>query len=364
MGFGSSLKRVATGVATGGLSEVGNFLGGGGGGNAAIGFALGGASGAGLGALLSSQREAAGGAPLEREQITTANLFRNLSQQQQADLLVNNPNIETPQGMQLFDPLTNTIRLEESEFQKAQRGRQEGLAAGLSGQLGGQLPGTDPSSRFEEGRALLQPQFQEDRERLSQQLADQGLPIGSDAHTKELNRLEASHGQQLQSLAFNSVQTTEAQRSARFNEISSLLGQQQVGGVGFGQFQPQSSGLDLFGAEQAGLNRQFQAEQASKDRKAAQRAALIGAAGKLGGAGIGAAFSDRRLKENIKEVGTSDNGISIYEFDYIDKKHGYGRYRGVMAQEIKQDHPDAIITNKDGIMAVDYSLLDVDFTEV
>jgi hypothetical protein len=69
--------------------------------------------------------------------------------------------------------------------------------------------------------------------------------------------LQQSQGRQLQQLSFESVQTAEAQRSARFNELASLLSQAQVGGVGFGQFQPQFSGLDLFGAEQAGLNRAF-----------------------------------------------------------------------------------------------------------
>ena len=127
-------------------------------------------------------------------------------------------------------------------------------------------------------------------------MADQGIPRGTEAHTKELNRLEKSHGSQLSALQRESVATSEAQRAARFNEISSLLGQQQVGGVGFGGFQPQASGLDLFGAEQAGLNRQFQAQQASKDRSVAQRAAIIGAVGSVGAAGA-RALSDRRLKE-------------------------------------------------------------------
>ena len=233
-------------------------------------------------------RNAAGQANLTPEEITTANLFQNLSKEQQKDLLLNNPNIQGPGGKQVYDPLTNTIRIEESEFQQGQRGRQEQLASELSGQLMGQdLPGTDGSARFEQGRELLQPQFQQDRERLSQQLADQGLPAGSEAHTRELNRLEQSQGRQLQELSFNAVQTAEAQRSARFNEISSLLGQAQVGGVGFNQFQPGFSGLDLFGAEQGQLNRAFEGEQMRKQRSADKRNAMIGSLGQLGSAGIG-----------------------------------------------------------------------------
>jgi dsRNA-specific ribonuclease len=223
-----------------------------------------------------------------QEQITTANLFNSLSKEQKKDLLLNNPNIEGPGGRQVYDPLTNTIRIEESEFQQGQRGRQESLARSLSEQLQGiELSDTDSEARFEQGRQLLEPAFTEQREQLEQSLADRGLPSGSEAYARELNRLESSQGRQLQQLSFESVQTAEAQRSARFNELASLLGNAQVGGVGFGQFQPQFSGLDLFGAEQGQLNRAFEAEQARKDRSATQRAALIKGLGSLGGAFIG-----------------------------------------------------------------------------
>ena len=311
-----------------------------------------------------NKKRAAQGLPsLTQEELTTSNVFSKLSNEQKKDLLINNPNIKTALGSQIFDPLTNTIRLEESDFTKNQRLRQEALAQGLSSQLGGDLPSTDPSARFEQGRELLAPQFQEDRERLEQQLADQGIPRGSEAFNEELNRLEQSQGRQLQELSFNSVQTSEAQRAARFNEISSLLGQQQVGGVGFGDFGAQRSGLDLFGAEQAGLNRAFQGDQARMQRSADKRNAIIGALGGLGSAGI-SAFSDIRLKENIELVDYSNKGLPIYRFDYINKDYGEGRFEGVMSQDLMDINPEAIIFDKSGYYMVDYSKLDVNFKKI
>ena len=304
--------------------------------------------------------------------ITFENLFQQLSSEQQKDLLINNPNIVTALGTQRFDPETGTITLEESPFQQEQRKRQEALLADLTGSLTGALPsvgGEDVTqASFQRGRALLDPGFGTDRRRLEQQLADRGLPIGSEASNEALDRLERSQGTQLENLALSSVEsgirTSEFQRQQRFNEISSLL---SGGQVGFEQFQPRFQGLDLQGAEQARLNRQFQGEQGRLQRRSEQRSALTGSFGQLGSAGIGAlglALSDARLKENIEQVDISQSGIPIYEFDYLNKNFGQFRYRGVIAQDLKEIKPEAIITLDDGTMMVNYSLIDVYFRRV
>ena len=83
----------------------------------------------------------------------------------------------------------------------------------------------------------------------------------------------------------------------------------------------------------------------------------IGAAGSVGSAALLA--SDKNLKENIEKVDTVD-GYNIYKFDY---KDGYelpqGTRAGVIAQEVKEINPDAVIDNLQGsgFMGVDYSKL-------
>jgi len=355
MGFGSSFKKAAGGI---------------------LGSIPGGESLAATGALdtlgigesiedFNARRKAKGLSTISTpEQLTAMNVFKNLSREQQKDLLINNPNIETALGSQFFDPSTNTIRLEESPFTESQRLRQESLASALSSSLSGNLPGVDAEARFEEGRQLFQRDFDEQRDRLKQELADQGIPAGSEAYNQEFNRLEGQQNRQLRELQRESVATVEAQRAARFNEIASLLNTQQVGGIGFNQFQPRASGLDLFGAEQAGLNRAFQADQARKDRREQRNAALIGALGSTGSSAIAAAFSDIRLKENIEQVGVSPSGIPIFEFEYKDKKYGEFRYEGVMAQDVEEINPDAVITLENGTKAVIYAMIDADFRRV
>ena len=72
--------------------------------------------------------------------------------------------------------------------------------------------------------------------------------------------------------------------------------------------------------------------------------------------------SDRRLKEDIEHVGVSDSGINIYEFCYL---YDTGtRWRGVMAQELLETHPEAVFVDEKGYYAVQYDKIDVDFEKV
>lgn len=303
------------------------------------------------------------GTPYTPEEITTENLFKNLTTEQQKDLLLNNPNIYTPQGSQTYNPLTNSVTLNESGYTKDQRLRQENLAAQLSGSLSGYLPSDNKElqdATFNRGKALLDPTFAQQRRDLSQQLADQGIPMGSEGYNEALNRLEQSQGKQYVDLTQASIATAEQQRQQRFNEISSLLGNAQIGGTNFSEYNPQFSGLDLFGAEQAGINRQFQASQLSKQLKSAQTNAMIGAVGNLGGA-AGMAASDRDLKENIEFV-DNKNGFNRYKFNY--KADPDNKYIGVMAQEVQDIMPEAVITHSDGYLMVDYDKIGIQMEEV
>tara|TARA_Y100001954_G_C15757903_1_gene577404 strand:+ start:596 stop:1390 length:795 start_codon:yes stop_codon:yes gene_type:complete len=82
----------------------------------------------------------------------------------------------------------------------------------------------------------------------------------------------------------------------------------------------------------------------------------------IGPGGGGPAYaSDRKLKINITNIGKSRSGINIYRFNYKEpKKHGYGLFEGVMAQEV----PQASFKHPDGHLMVDYSKIDVSFKKL
>jgi hypothetical protein len=113
-------------------------------------------------------------------------------------------------------------------------------------------------------------------------------------------------------------------------------------------------GADMLGAATA----QGQYDQSVYNAQAAANAQMmsagIGAAGALGGAGIGAAVkSDRRLKKNIKRIGTHVLGIGLYTWDYL-----WGEpFAGVMADEVEQVMPEAIVMHPSGFKMVNYSML-------
>ena len=77
------------------------------------------------------------------------------------------------------------------------------------------------------------------------------------------------------------------------------------------------------------------------------------------GAGLfnfsGVGTSDRRLKENIKQVGVSPQGYKIYEFNYIG---GDVRFRGAMAQDVLMKNPMAVGIDQNHL-TVDYRKIDV-----
>ena len=91
---------------------------------------------------------------------------------------------------------------------------------------------------------------------------------------------------------------------------------------------------------------------AQQNRRGANKGGALGALGSLGGAAISSGlFSDRRLKENIRRIGTAENGLPIYAFEY----NGSCRTQlGFMADEVEKVHPEAV-SELGGFKLVDYA---------
>lgn len=181
------------------------------------------------------------------------------------------------------------------------------------------------------------------------------------AQNLDINRMQAMNQAQQQQFGQNmqyanmmnqlrqqAIAEQMQRRGMSLNEMNALLTGQQVGMPQMPRFN--ASGVaetpNILGATQMGYNAQL-------DQFNAQQQGMANFMGGLGNiASTAFMFSDRRLKRNIKRVGTHAIGVGIYEYDM----GGY-RQRGVMAQEVQAVRPDLVKRHDNGYLMVNYGAL-------
>ena len=77
-----------------------------------------------------------------------------------------------------------------------------------------------------------------------------------------------------------------------------------------------------------------------------------------GGRGGGGRRSDIRLKHDITLLGYLDDGLGFYRFSYNGSNKAYV---GVMAQDVQQIAPQAVVLGRDGYLRVYYEKLGLRF---
>jgi hypothetical protein len=165
-------------------------------------------------------------------------------------------------------------------------------------------------------------------------------------------------------------------RGQPMNEIIGLLGGSQIQLPQFAGYTPsQVSPTPTMAGAQAGYQAQLGAANAQNAANSQAMSGLfgLGAAGLMApagtfgglfGAGAGAggigslasgltAFSDRRLKTNIKQIGTADNGLNVYSYNYV---WGGPTQLGYMADEVEKLVPEAV-GESHGYKTVNYGMI-------
>jgi hypothetical protein len=226
-------------------------------------------------------------------------------------------------------------------------------AAQLANQYGLSARGQD----FGENLAAAQQGDAEAMNRLQADLAELGF---------ENQAAGQAFGQDMAAADFQNQQRNQAiqeilmQRQIPMDELAGIIGAsgqfnlpQFAGGT---QNVPQYQGADVMGATQAGFGADMSKYNAEMAGSNAKKGNAMGLGGTLGSAAILA--SDVRFKKNVEKIGTA-NGHNIYVWDWNDKAKLYGVANhprvGVMAQEIQETNPDAVVELNDGYLAVDYS---------
>lgn len=249
-----------------------------------------------------------------------------------------------------------------------------------------QVAGSNEASRqkvtdalYARSTAMLDPQMKQQNSDLTSRLASQGITEGSEAFRR------ASDNQ--------ARQQAEAYAGARNDAITaggaedSRIGQIDVAKTGFNNTQRQNAVTEALMLRQLPMNEanalrtgnqvgssQFQAYggggqisaapvyQAAGDGYKAQMDATSmnnanSAAMMKGVTSMGSMFmgSDRRMKKDIVRTGTHHLGIGEYDFTYIESGI---RSHGVMADELIEVMPEAVMRFPDGFDRVNYALLE------
>jgi hypothetical protein len=141
---------------------------------------------------------------------------------------------------------------------------------------------------------------------------------------------------------------------------TSMIAPFTAGGTG-SSFTPASSGgiLEGLGNLASGLGTGYQAYQNGSSGKSGGSGGSDIASIAQTAASLAAIFSDATLKHNI-EYKTNKNGYNIYEFSYNGSDR---RFEGVMAQEVQEIMPEAVIQTPIGL-AVNYGMIGIEFREV
>ena len=299
-----------------------------------------------------------------------------------ANAFLTNPSVNTPYGSQTMDatgshswtdPYTgqtydvptftvnqNLSEAEQGIFNQDTKARTNlaTLGADLSGTLGDQLRGNfslgneETEARlFELGSKRLDPRFQREDTDLRTRLANQGIKAGSDAYDREMSRLGEQENDAFNQLLLNgrgmANQELLAEDNQRFNQISALMSGGQVSQPNFNTgtsigAAPTTDNASIIGNN---YNQQMQAWQQNQAATGATLSGLGNLAGSL------FSLSDERAKEDVEQIGSTEDGLGIYSYRY---KGSPRTEIGLMAQEVKRMKPDAVRKRPDGLMSVNY----------
>lgn len=235
------------------------------------------------------------------------------------------------------------------------------LAAPLDFSTLGAAPTMDAAYRDQIMSSMLQrqqPMLDRERAALETQMANQGIVAGSEAWKRGMDdfsraqtdmrlAMDARAGDEMSRMYGMQTNARDRamnemvqQRQIPLNELAAMLSGGQVQGPSFVPSpQVQMQPADIMGATYGSYNGQVNAANSQRQANAAQTQGLFGL---LGNAAMASAYawSDRRLKRDIRPIGKLPNGLNVYRFRY---QWSDEETTGVMADEVRKIAPHAVV---------------------
>lgn len=261
---------------------------------------------------------------------------------------------QVAQGM--IAPYSGTGQAVGNMVTGAAGGYQAGGAAGTAGLQQQASSNVDPSQFYNPGMAFS---IQQGQRAMQGSAAARGGVINSGAMKDISSYITGAASQNYNQAAGLAMEQKQQQIGANTsllqggltagNQLTSMYGAGENAAANAATLQENASGNMAGGAAAAG-NAQGQGTASGGSSTGNTLKEIGSVVGTV--ASIAALFSDRRLKMNIKRIGTHPIGIGIYQYVIAGKQQ-----IGVMADEVKQVMPEAIIMHRSGFMQVDYNLI-------
>lgn len=204
------------------------------------------------------------------------------------------------------------------------------------------------------------PILNQQQDRLTNQLANQGIQMGSEAYKTAQDQMGRQYNDLYSQAALQGINVGQQARNQAMQEqgfysqmpINLLNALRSGSQVQAPQSQGYAPGTNYLGAAQA----QGQFDMNNYANQVGAYNSGLGGLASLGGLGLlgwkAGLFSDRRLKSNVVAIGTHPIGVTRYEYDIFDR-----REIGVMADELERVMPEAVTTTIGGLKMVNYDMI-------
>lgn len=283
---------------------------------------------------------------------------------------------QDPQGNPIYDQRVNLSPVGQ-QLLDAQNNTSLGLA-GLQGQglnavrgLFGNLPSAsqltpspiNPGQTAQDAiMARVNPMLNRQQDRMNNQLANQGIGIGSEAYTNAQKDFGQQANDAYSQAALQGINVGQQARQQGMNEqgfysqmpinlLNAVRTGSQVNNPTFGATAPGANYSQAAAQQGQGALNQYNAQVGNAN-------SMMGGLMNLGGMYLRG--SDLGIKQDVKKLHDDPRGFGVYEFFYKPEHRdtwGHGLHVGVIAQEVQRVKPEAVHRHPAGYLMVDYGAL-------
>ena len=192
---------------------------------------------------------------------------------------------------------------------------------------------------YNQATRLLNNQFDQQRRTADTNLINRGIQTGTEQYNQVMGDLQDRQNATLQDIANQAVYMGDANIGQKIGNVNSLAGGRDINTL-----------IGMDSGSNSAYDDKYQSDIYRNSMRNERNANMLATAGAL----AGLAFSDKRLKENLKPVGKLNNGLKVYVGNYK-KETGLDTTPQLflLAQEVQKKHPEAV-KKKFGALAVNY----------